>query len=156
MALDSIRNRIKTVLEGVAGIDIVHDYERFAKNWNEILTLFKTAEGTYHAWTISRKTSVQRQVTTCQIERCHIFVVRGIYGLNDEAGTEITFQDLIENVSAAFNQDETLGNTCATTHPDWGPMSGAVGLQIDEVGHRMFGNVLCHYAECRLGVIEIL
>ncbi len=156
MAIDTIRDEIRRVLESVNGIGAVHVYERWAKNWNTVLQLFKTDADRFHGWTVSRRSTARRQITLGRKEAAHVFDIRGIYGLHDAGHTELFFQDLLDSIARAFDADETLAGACATTHPDWGPMNGAVGFQIDEVGVRMFGNVLCHFAECRLCAVELL
>jgi hypothetical protein len=124
-----------------------------------MLELFRVgghSDGKINGWTISRKRTATEQATMGEIERAHVFMIRGVYGLKDADATESTFQALIEDIQAAFEADDTLGGACRTIDPDWGPMSGAVGLQVDLVEPRMFGGVLCHYAECRLCAIEAL
>ena len=66
------------------------------------------------------------------------------------------FQDHIEDVVSAFDADETLGGACLSINPDWGPMSDATGLQVTEVQTRVYGTVLCHFAECRLCALETI
>ena len=154
MSEASIRARIKERLESVDGIGIVHDYERWAMNWNDILDKFKTPSNRYHGWMISRTQRTPKQSSVCGIEVAHTFRIRGIYALDDAAASEKTFQSLIDNISLAFDADETLNGTCLTTHPDFGPLAGTAGLIVDQIDMRMFGNVLCHYAECRLGAVE--
>lgn len=156
MSLSSIRTQIKTILEGVSGIGIVHDYERWSADWKAFLTLFQDSNDLINGWMFAREKTVQRRVTLGEKEKAHIFRLRGVYGLKDEDATEKTFQDLIESNVAAFDADETLSGTCLTINPDWGPMDGAVGLQVDLVENRIFGSVLCHYAECRLCAIETI
>lgn len=91
-----------------------------------------------------------------QIERAHVFLLQKIYGLDDDAGTGIVFEDHLQDVVDAFDDDDTLGGTCTTCTPNWGPMEGLTGLQIEKAETRKFGGVLCHYGDCRLGPIEFV
>lgn len=146
---------IKSILGGVSGIGTVHDYLRFARHWKDVLAYFKTAGGIINASMISRTSSASMQRTIGETERAHVFSIDSIYGLADASATEKTFQNLIEAQHAAFTAYEATWNLAGmTSHPDWGPMSGAVGLQIDLIDIRLFGDVLCHYAACRLCVVE--
>jgi len=55
MPLAEIRTQIKTILEGVSGIGIVHEYERWAADWKGFLDLFKDANGWINGWSITRR-----------------------------------------------------------------------------------------------------
>jgi hypothetical protein len=155
MALAARLSEIKTVLSAVSGIGTVHDYIRFARRWSTILDQFKKSDR-INATMISRTASASRQVTLGETERAHVFAVSSVYGLADASATEKTFQNLIDAQYAAFQAYELTWNLSGiTSHPDWGPMSGAVGLQIDAIDIRLFGETLCHYAACRVCVVEI-
>lgn len=156
MSLSTIVSTCKTQMQAVSGMGKVYTYERWAPEWKDFLSLFKTTANKINGWSISRAATVQRQETLGEKERAHILVFRGVYGLDDSANTESTFQTQIEAMVDKFNEDsnENLGGACLTTHPDWGPMNGLVGLQVDKVENRIFGRVLCHYGECRLCATE--
>lgn len=156
MPESTIRAAIKSEIEGALTTAMVYDYERWAKNWSDVISLFKTTNNLIHSWMVSRRQVVRNRVTHCEIEVCHIYTIRGVYGLNDGDATEKTFQGYIDTLVSEFDDDETLGGVCDTTNPDFGPMAGSVGLQINEIGHRMFANILCHYAEGSLGAIELI
>lgn len=154
MTLAARAAEVKDVLESVGGIGIVHGYTRFARRWSEVLGAFRSGD-IINASMISRNTSVSRQISTDLVERAHILAINSVYGLNDDDASETTFQDLIEAQHAAFVAYEpTWSQADITSHPIWGPMSGAVGLQIDTIDIRLFGEVLCHYAACRICIVE--
>lgn len=159
MGVEAIIAEVQDVMEGVTGIENVYEYDRWAASWGKVLDLFKTAAGTkYQGWMITRIQTATRQVTLGEVEAAHVLRISGLYGLDDSAASEVTFQAwldaLVEEFLDTANID--LGGACLTINPDWGPMAGAVGLQIDKVDTRMFGTVLCHFAECRLGVVELV
>jgi len=155
MTESAINAGIKTVLDGVSSIANVHDYVRWSNSWGTFLALFKdTDNDKINGWAFSRKSTATQNVNIGEIEKAHVYVVRGYYGLKDEDASEKTFQGIVEDAQTAFFADETLGGVCDTTRPDWGPMAGAVGLQIDIIEIRKFGTVLCHYFEGRLCAIE--
>jgi hypothetical protein len=156
MALDDIREQIKTVLSGVSGIGTVHDYDRFNNDWSKFLTLFKDADGKINGVMFSRSACPKYQATQGEYEKAHIFTLRVFKGLNDADATGIEFDNHLEDIMEAFDPSdmETLNDTCRTINPDWGPMAGAMGMQLDIVDIRMFGNVLSHYAELRLCAVE--
>jgi len=155
VALTDIREQIAAILAAVDGAGVVHQYQRAtAGDWGKFLNLFQDADGKINTCMISRTDTAQQKVTMGEKELAHIFTLRFYYGLRDEQATELTFQEMLENVREAFNESETLNDTCLTTIPDWGPMNGVAGLQIGGVSIRFFGNVLCHYAECRLCALD--
>jgi hypothetical protein len=155
MSYPLIREQTAAILGAVDGMGIVHQYQRMAATWEEFLKCFKHSDGKINGCVITRTSRVSRQITLGQKEVAHVMVLRFYMGLNDTEETETAFQALIDAAVDMFDDYETLNDTCLTTHPDWGPMSGAVGLQADIVDNRVFGNVLCHFAECRLCALEL-
>lgn len=147
MSLEAIREQIKTILSGVSGIGVVHDYERWAADWTSYLELFSVEDeiGTrINGWEITRKKTPSKTASTTHDSRSHTFLIRGIYGLKDSDATEITFQQLIEDVCAAFRSNYQLNSTADNTE----------SVQVDLVENRVFGNVLCHYCELSLTADE--
>lgn len=156
MGLADIREQIKATLSGVSGAGVVHDYERWANTWQKFLDLFKDADDKINGWTLSRIKVAQGMGSFSQIERAHIFRLQKVYGLKDGDESGIVFEDHLQAVVDAFDADDTLGGTCTTCTPNWGPMEGLTGLQIEKAEARTFGSVLCHYGECRLCAIEFV
>ena len=158
MSIAAIREQIKTILSGVAGIGVIHDYERWSIDWNKFLDHYKDSDGRINGCAFAREKCVKKQMTMGETEKAHVFVIRRITGLKDSEATGIIFDDHLEILGDAFkcstSEEESLNGTCRTINPDWGPMADAVGLQIEIIEPRMVGGVLCHYAECRLCVIE--
>jgi len=151
MNLAAIREQIKTILAGVAGIGVIHNYERLAIDYNKMLALFQDADGRINGWTITRDETPERWITNIDYERIYEMVIRGYMGLQDGEGTEIIFQDIVEDICDAFRGQDTLNATCETINPEFGKLSGRSGIQGIIMEPRLFGNVLCHYCELRLG-----
>ena len=156
MSLPQIREQIKVILAGVPGIGVVHDYRRRAVDWSKMLDLFKDSTGKINACMFAREKMAKKSATIggAPLERAHIFMFHTIMGLKDGEGTGIIFDDLLTAIEEEFEEHLDLNGTCLTTIPDWGPMAGMAGMQIDLAEERMFGNVLCHYAELRLCALE--
>lgn len=153
MNLAGIREQIQSILAGVSGIGVVHGYDRWSNEWSRILDLYKDETGRINGCAFARERWQEQQETMGESETAHVFLVRRIMGLKDDQETGILFDDHLEEMRAAFRDNKTLNGTCRTIDPDWGPMSGAVGLQGDVIETRTFAGVLCHYAELRLCVI---
>lgn len=159
MSLTLIRAEIKTILEGVTGIGIVHNYERLSIDATKFLTLFKdTKTGKINGCMFRREKFTRQHGMGGRVAIAHVFVLRRFTGLQDADATDISFDDVNELIADAFDTEaaEDLNGKCDTIHPDFGPMSGAAGIQLDISEPRMFGNVLCHYAEMRLCAVEII
>lgn len=155
MALSSIIAGVKSRIETAVPGAVVHGYDRWADRWGDFLAMMKTSSDIINGYMISRTAGAAQRSAYDLRERAQVIRIRGFYGLDDSANTEATFQAQVEAIDAAFDiDDETLGDLVTTCRPHFGPMSGAAGIQIDTVEHRVFGSVLCHYAELRLGVIK--
>jgi len=144
MSLADIREQIRTILSGVAGIGVIHEYERLAVDLKKFLDLFKDPDGRVNGWQFTRISTPSDRNTMPTLHRHHLFRLRGIYGLRDEEATELTFQDMVEAIQNAFDSEYSLNGTVLNSGP----------VQVRVVENRMFGNVLCHYAELELIVIE--
>jgi hypothetical protein len=144
VGLSEIRTQIKAVLEGVSGIGSVHEYDRWFADWGKLIELFKTADNKIIGWMITRRKTTATRDTMPTIMRDHTFLIRGVYGLKDSAASELVFQDLVEAVQNAFDSAYLLGGNAINSGP----------MQITLVEIRMFGSVLCHYAELEYPVSE--
>lgn len=161
MGLDAIGTQIVTILSAVSGVENVHDFERWAKDWTQLLAQYKTSTGKLKGWQVFGYLAGQRRMTVGEIERAYIYTLRTIYAINDEDESDKTFRLLLESVSDAFLPEHpangdgvwNLNGTCETIEPDWGPMAGEVGLSWAEPSPRLFGSVLCHYAQGKLCAI---
>jgi hypothetical protein len=153
MALAEIREQIKTIISGVSGIGIVHDYERWAVEESKILSLYKDTDGRINGCAFTKEKRLKGYSPGGIPELAYVFKFIRIMGLRDADATGIIFDDHLELMGDAFDGKETLNDNCLTINPDWGPMQNYRGLQIEVIEPRRFSNVLCHYAECRLGVL---
>lgn len=157
-AVQAIQEQIRTILSGVAGIGVIHSYNRWAINLTDIIDKFKDAEGKINTCMFVREKMAKRAVSAgvnTPHERAHVFKFRCIAGLQDAQATGETFGGLLSRIEEAFDRNYTLNGACMTTSPGWGPMDGLSGMQLDLVDERMFGKaILCHYAELSLCAIE--
>lgn len=156
MSVANIRAQIKAILETVTGIGVVHDYERWAVNWADILSQFKPSnQAKINGWMITRTETEERVHAFGQNQAVHSFLIRGVYSLDDSEASEKTFQDLIEAIRERFRSNFNLNGSCQSIYPEFGEWAGKAGIQADTVEARMFGGVLCHYCELGLGAQEI-
>ncbi len=147
MSESTIRAQIYAILNGLTDIGKVYDYERWAADWNVFINLFKATVGgvdQIRGWEISRRSVKEEKIVlgigASTNEITHGFLIRGYMGINDASATEKTFNALIEAIAAVFRSNKKLNNT-ARDH-DF--------IQAEVIDTRMFGGVLCHYAELSL------
>lgn len=150
MALSDVREQIRTILSAVSGIGVIHEYQRWVKDERKLKEIGQDGNGKINLWMIIRKSTVEKAKTYGQNDRTFVFTIKGIYAVEDDKGTELIFQDLIENICAAFRSNYRLNSTVQSTYTDVGPLSKLGGVQVDLVDYRSFCGVLCHY--CELGI----
>jgi hypothetical protein len=141
MSESAIRAQIQDIMEGVSGIGVVHKYERYSKSIPKFLSLM-THEGKVNGWTIHRQETPSERISNPAVERYHLFAISGLYELDDEAGSEETFQALLEALVQAFHANITLNGTAVKCDP----------LSIDDVDTDLYGQQLFHTAALSLRV----
>ncbi|HNR12060.1 MAG TPA: hypothetical protein PKM59_01970 [Thermodesulfobacteriota bacterium] len=146
------RLQIKTILSTVAGIGRVHEYERWAKDITKFKALYQDADKRINGWTITRSSSGQREGASMTVNTSDLFIIRGYYGVEDEAASELAFQDLIESIRIAFQNKWNLNGYAESLSPDFGPGAVGSGVQVRVVDYRLFFGILVHYCELVLGV----
>lgn len=163
IGVTGIATQIKNLISSVTGIGRVHTFKRWGAT-DKDFEAFAATGGRINAWFISRQSTAERWLTTGEFNRAHVFALQGVYGLKDAEATEETFQALVDRVAGRFRSDagRTLNDTVESLAPSFGEIAaqsevaGAEGgLQITAVEHRMFHDILVHWAECRLGVQEL-
>jgi len=151
MSESTIRSAIKNALDTVSNAGATHDYQRWSADWQAFLDLFKTTVGStdqIRGWTIAGgPVEVDDAVEEFggRYLRGYGYTIRGYLGVDDSAATEKTFAGLVEDVMDALDADATLhGSTYYDT--SW--------ARCDVQELRIFGDVLCHYAEVRVTTWE--
>jgi len=148
MSLAPLRAAIKAKLQGVAGVDKVYDYERYAKTNSELVQLY-TSSGRLHGWHFYREATVEEDLDNSEVRRVVRWKIRGFMALDDADQTGLIFDDLVEAIADAFRTDPTLGGACLA-NKDLEQEFGPSGIQVESIVPVMFANVLCHRAELSL------
>ena len=132
------RAAIKTALDGVNQIGVVHDYDRWSNDWGAFLSQFKWRD-LIRTWMITcNAIGLEEQVLDGSVQERFTYLIRGFFGLADADKTEI---DAIAKVIEA--RDALVATTLIYELP-----------QVTTFENRIFGNVLCHYAEITFEVVE--
>lgn len=146
MAYTTILAKIKSEIEEITDIGVVHDYRRYSRDWTKFITLFRPEGEDYiRGWDISRVVSPEEVINiNASNERGYDFEIRGFAQLDDANASEKTFQGLLESICDKFRFNIQLDNTVLISTP----------IQVTVVDIRPFGAVLCHYAELTYSVRE--
>lgn len=143
MSWAGIRTALETKLNGVSGIGAVHDYQRHIED-EEALRSIAVSGGKINAFFISRERAGEEEEAQQQNFRTHLAVIRGVMALDDSAGTEKTFSDLLEAICDALRSDNDLSGAAE--------MSGPPQIRLE--GHTNFAGALCHYGEITVEIGE--
>lgn len=152
----TIVNAVETLLKTVAGIGQVHKYIRAVHDQDKFEELFtqlvtgSTKIRQVNAWLITVDAITENRAgpntATNQGMRSYRVAVGGYIGLKDNIGSEEIFLDLIETILNAFNVHIQLGIVTLAQGMYAYPLSSTL------IGHREFGNVLCHYCQLQTTV----
>lgn len=158
MSEATIRAALDTIVSGVSDIGTVHDYERWSSEWNDFLTLMKTtisSTDVIRGWTIgyggytpahpSIGGATWRQFGLNGRVKAHTFYIRGYLGVYDTDESEKTAAALAELVCNTLDADTTIRGTAFY-------YAEPAALLFEA---RMFGGVLCHYAQITQIVVEV-
>jgi len=143
MSEAAIRAEIKTILEAVTGIGVVHNRRRWTRSFPTYFSLM-TSGGIVNGWQIHREATSSEWVSDVQVERSHVFSIFGVYGQDDENDSESTFQALIESIFQAFRDAHTVGGTALNSEL----------LHVESVGEEEHAGTLYHVCELVLAVRE--
>ena len=157
MSETAIRQKIFETITGQPGIAVpshasatlgmVHKYERWSNDWNKFLALFKDpVTGRIFGWEIRRASMPAEKLSNMEQQNTHIYQIKGYLAVQDSEQTELMFNLKIEELRGLFKGNHTLDDTCLD----------AGAISVDVIDERMFGTVLCHYAELRMPVAEIV
>lgn len=156
----TIRARVKTVLESVTDVGVVHDYERYNNDMTTLLAQFVTkidGEDQLRTWMISLDPgqSMRQQLIGFEgvgagdnILVTYSYRVRGFMAVNDEAESEKTFAALALTIMLALEADTTLkGEQLERDTPIVAGMT---------MNYSMLAGVLCHAVEIKINPQEVI
>lgn len=135
-----IRGAIKTVLESVTGIGIVHDRKREARDWKSLLDLFRYNEE-FQGIEFQQKSFEVNSDEDRLITRKWNFTL--LKQFNDSENSEYIFDDLIESIFNKF-QDSNLGNQIIEH----------TSIKLIDKFEDEISDVLCHVAILELITID--
>lgn len=151
VTLAQIREAIRARVAAVADIGKVNDYERYADQMSALKTLYVAAisgADQLRGWHIRRVRKVETYIDLDRWVVLNHWQIRGFMALDDSAGSEKTFDNLVEAVCDTFDTTPIL-----VAEPNYAEVildEEAAGVQVPESGPVMFAGVLCHSARLTL------
>ncbi|HEY4145171.1 hypothetical protein [Pinirhizobacter sp.] len=151
--MSALRDAIVAKISSVPEVGVVHAYERYATAMDKLKALYVVpGSGVLRGWFIRRlalsETSANSRARIVETT----WRLQGVMALNDADGSELVFDDLIEQLRTAFRTDPTLGGLLKAATPEGEP----AGLQLLDTGAVMFAGVLCHGARLALRTRQLI
>lgn len=149
MSEAAVRARIKTRIETVDNIGVLYDHEPFAATWDEYIGQFKCyilGREQIRGFTITCDVLPRERLTMGGYNQARYnYTINGYCGISTDSDTENEFFGVANSVASSLNTGIVSGNVYS-----------APPAQIAAYVPRIFGGVLCHYAEITQEVIEVL
>lgn len=149
--LAQIRTAILATVATVPELGRLHDRERYIREERLFRELYlHTVPGgeQLRGWWLRRSATEELDINIARTINVHTWLLRGYMALDDDAGTELVFDDLVEAIRSAVRADPTFGGVCQA-----GPLSdkdNTNGVQVTDAGPVTFCGVLCHSAVLQL------
>lgn len=138
----SVRTQLIERLNLLNALGQLHEFERYSKNTSDLAKLYSLngiVAGGFLRWS----TAKTNMYALGAFERRHVFELVLVRGWNDGEQSQLVFDQSIEQLQAAFENDHRVG--------DWSCInSDAYGFELMRNEPAMFANVLVHYAVLRI------
>lgn len=145
--LATIRDAIVATAAAVPGMGRVHAFERYVRGDVKFqeLYLFDLPDGSQQlrGWWLRRKETQEVATTISGGAEINTWQLRGYMALQDDAASELAFDELIEVFRDAVRADPTFGGVCEPAPAREGEEKL---VRVLDVGPVMFCGVLCHSA----------
>lgn len=156
MSVSAIRTAIVAAIGSVTDIGRVHAFERFSTNNDQLKGFyFSQDHQQLRGWFVRRVATPETGRAGNNTVETIGWQIRGLMTFNDNLGSELVFDELIEALRDRFRADDTLGGTVDMCSEP-GNADGPVGLQLLDTGPAMFAGVMCHLARCALTTTRYL
>lgn len=162
----TVRADLFAIINAVTDVGNVYDYQKWSLFWADIVADFVTEIGgsdVIRAWTISLQSldpslyQWQRDGTSTAgaavLLREYTWKIRGFFSHDDANTSEKTIATLIRTVMNALDTSPVLHDG---DQYHMGPENEVPPAVLDTFDLRIFGGVLCHYAEITQRVGEYL
>lgn len=150
--LAPVRSAIVALMQSVAGMGTVHDRERFADKRSALAAMYVNSAQTgqrLYGWFVSRFRTREFYIDINRWVADVDWRLVGYMSLDDGDSTELKLNAQVELVRDKFRDSDDLGLGASVTQilPERG---NERGVQVEDIDHVMFADVLCHRARCRV------
>lgn len=149
----AIRAAIVSVMQAVPDIGMVQDRERYAKSLADLKPFYTMPTLGLRGWFVRRIAVAERDRVLPRSNEYTRWRIQGVMAFDDDAASELVFDDLVEQLRDAFRANDTLNGTvtqCAL------PDGSEAGLQLLDAGTVSFAGVVCHSARLQLTTQRLL
>jgi hypothetical protein len=122
------------LIQSLPDAGVVHPRVRLVNEWSKYIRLFQAPDGRINGWEITRRAAGPWKELWSES-----WQIRRYFGIRDQDETGPLFQQSLDAAVKLFWENSQLS---------FGTLLSE--LRIVEADERMFGDVLCHYAECEL------
>lgn len=138
----TVRDAIIAEMELVESVKLIHPYLRWDGNLNSneqrFLKKFIAPGGKIiNAWALSRGSEIREYLTNREILAQIIVQLDFWYEIDDDAGSQDTFDNIVDDVLNQFEEPIRLSDTVELQGP----------MQMPTSDHRYFAGRLTHHAE---------
>lgn len=156
MSVQTHRAAIAAMLAAVPDVGVVHDHEPYARTEAAFRELYlwddHTGQPQLRGWFLRRVRTAESSPHVGRVIDAHTWSIRGFMALDDERGSELAFDALIEAIRLAYRTDPTLGGANLAVQLTGQPF----GVQLLNSTPVMFVGALCHACELGLTTYELL
>ncbi len=156
MSLATHRAALTALIGSVPAAGAVHAFERYLRDEAKFREayLYTTDNGEKHlrGWWIRNTAIRESELGVGRVINEFTWRIRGLRSLQDDLASELEFDQLVEDVRAAFRVDPTLGGLSTAEVVS----ATDVGIQKIDAGPVLFCGVLCHTALLEVRTREYL
>jgi hypothetical protein len=150
--LDAIRAGIAARIVAATGIDpdVVHDFERFAKEQAKLRSLYAGSDDRLHGYHVRRATTREIYIDVNRWSIIHDWRVRAYMAIDDADASEKLLDNEVETLRASFRANPVVAGSGSETAECVFDEQEEAGAQVIDSGPVMFCGVLAHQVVMQL------
>ena len=152
-----IRAKLVEIIRSVTGVENVYDYPLTFTTWDEFVSHWKDSTGKILGFEIARRAARENYDDHDEATCAHSYIIKGYMGINNAGASDNAFQALLEAIRGRFRFDHYLSGVDLDSQGNKVMEATSVTpVQVERSDERLFGSVLCHYAEMAISVSELI
>ncbi len=152
-----IRAKLVEIVRSVTGAENVYDYPITFTTWDDFISHFKDSTGKILGFEIARRAAKENYDDPDEATCTHGYIIKGYMGINNAGASDKAFQSLLEAIRDRFRFDHGLSGVDLDAQGNKVmEATNVTPVQVERSDERLFGSVLCHYAEMAISVSELI